>query len=277
MTKGRSSSVGEPSDDCRILVFVRPASSKPNQSLDLRMKNFLLTGEGTEPLDDKRFSAHHRTGKIADYLLWNRQFIAELKQIEGYPAKRMTRLLDDALRQEPRIVVFGTVGINRILADRKNGIEINEMMVTIGGRPVRKMLQLADPQIGATRSKIGLPNAVGLAIVLIDEPQKIEASVAAYAVRVALQANEPALREIDCVWVSIEAHQVALPDGQLGYPELCIWRAGRRSEMERFMMGQMIDAWAQFNNCKLENLDHTSGWATLKPIGRGWPLSLQLE
>jgi hypothetical protein len=269
--------MGEPSDDCRILVFVRPTCSKPTQSLDYRIKKFLLAGEGTESLDNKRFSDHHKTGKIADYLLWNRQFIAELKQIEGYPAARMTRLVNDALRQEPRIIVFGTVGIHRLLEDRKNGNEINNMMVTIGGRPVRKMLQLADPQISATRSKIGIPNAVGLAIILIDEPQKIEASVAAYAVRAALQANEPALREIDCVWVSIEAHQVALPDGRLGYPELCIWRANRRSEIERFMMGQMIEAWAQFNNVELEALDHTSGWSTLKPIGPGWPLSLQLE
>lgn len=269
--------MGEPNDDCRILVFVRPAASKPLQSLDQRMKKFLLTGEGTESLDDKHFSAHHKTGKIADYLLWNRQFIAELKQIEGYPAKRMTRLLNDALRQEPHIIVFGTVGMQRLLADRANGAEINELMVTIGGRPVRKMLQIADPQISATRSKIRIPNAVGLAIILIDEPQKIEASVVAYAVRAALQANDPALREIDCVWVCIEAHKVALPDGRLGYPELCIWRANRRSESERFMMGQMIDAWAQFNNCELENLDHTSGWPTLKPIGSGWPLSLQLE
>ncbi len=269
--------MGEPNDDCRILVFVRPLENKPSESLDRRMKNFLRTGDGTESLDGKQFSAHHKAGQIADYLLWNRQFIAELKQIEGYPSARMTRLLNDALRQEPRVFVFGTVGMQRVLAGRSNGDETSEMMVTIGGRPVRKMLQQADPQIRDTRKKTQLFDAVGMAIILIDEPQKIEAAVAAHAVRAALQADEPALREIDFVWVVIEAHQVKLPDGRLGYPELCIWRANRRSEMQRFMMGAMIDAWAQFHGVDLENLDHTPGWHTLDPLGPGWPLSLQME
>ena len=269
--------MGEPSDDCRILVFVRPLESKPSESLDRRMKRFLRTGEGTEALDGKQFSAHHKSGQIADYLLWNRQFIAELKQIEGYPSARMTRLLNDALRQEPQVFVFGSVGMQQVLAGRPNGDETIEMMVTIGGRPVRKMLQQADPQIRDTRDKIGLRDAVGIAIILIDEPQKIEAAVAAHAVRAALQANKPALEEIDFVWVVIEAHQVALPDGRLGYPDLCIWRANRRTELERHMMGATIDAWAQFHNVELEDLDHTAGWHTLRPIGAGWPLSLQLE
>ncbi|WP_395945710.1 hypothetical protein [Brevundimonas sp.] len=241
------------------------------------MKRFLLTGEGTENLDDKKFSSHHKIGKIADYLLWDRQFIAELKQIEGYPSVRMNRLMNEALRQEPRIFIAGTVGMQRVLAGRENGAEINEMMVTIGGRPVRKMLQHANSQISDTRLKLQLAGAAGLAIVLIDKPQKIEASIAAYAVRAALQANEPALKEVDVVWVSMETHQVALPDGRLGYPELIVWRANRRSTMERYMMGQMIDAWAQFNDADLENLDHTLGWHTLNPIGSGWPLSLQQE
>lgn len=269
--------MGEPSDDCRILVFVRPSNVKPTRSLAHRMKTFLLTGEGTECLDHKQFSVHHKAGKIADYLLWNRQFIAELKQIEGYPAARMTKLMNEALRQEPRIFIFGTVNMQRVLADRENGAEINEMMMSIGGRPVRKMLQQADLQIKDTRLKLQLSNAAGLAVVLIDEPQKIDAAVAANAVRVALQANEPAIREIDYVWVSIETHQVALPDGRLGYPELCIWRANRRSVMERHMMGEMIEAWAQFNDVEIENLDHTAGWQTLTPVGSGWPLSLRLE
>lgn len=268
--------MGEPNDDCRILVFVRP-QNKPDRPLGRRMKEFLSTGEGTESLDDKRFSAHHKAGQIADYLLWDRQFIAELKQIEGHPLARMTRLINDALRQEPRVFVAGTVSMQRVLADRTNGADTNELMVTIGGRPVRKMLQQANPQISSTRLKLRLSNAAGLAIILIDAPQKVEAAVVAHAVRAALQANEPALKEIDFVWVSIEAHQIRLPDGRLGYPELCIWRAGRRSEMERYMMGQMIEAWAQFNNADLENLDHTIGWDTLNPIGEGWPLSLQQE
>jgi len=269
--------MGEPSDDCRILVFVRPSNVKPTRSLAHRMKTFLLTGEGTECLDHKQFSVHHRAGKIADYLLWNRQFIAELKQIEGYPAARMTKLMNEALRQEPRIFIFGTVNMQSVLADRENGAEMNEMMMSIGGRPVRKMLQQADLQIKDTRLKLQLSNAAGLAVVLIDEPQKIDAAVAANAVRVALQANEPAVREIDYVWVSIETHQVALPDGRLGYPELCIWRANRRSVMERHMMGEMIEAWAQFNDVEIANLDHTAGWQTLTPVGSGWPLSLRLE
>ncbi|MBJ7484550.1 hypothetical protein [Brevundimonas sp.] len=263
--------------DCRLLVFVRPSPVKVAPPLEARMKRFLKTGRSTEQLDEKQFSSHHGSGQIADYLLWDRRCIAEMKTINGYPAARMSRLINDALRTEPRVFVFGTVGIQRLLADRPDADEVNSAMVTIGGRPVRKMLQQSNPQIASTRSKFDLPQAAGLSIIIIDAPQKIEATVAAYAVRAALQAKEPALTQIDFVWVSIEAHQVRLPDGRLGYPELCIWKSGRRPESDRQMMGQMIDAWARSNGVEIEHLDHTVGWEVLRPVGDGWPLSLQLE
>lgn len=264
-------------EDCRLLVFVRPSIKKPTKSLEHRIKKFLETGEGTESLDTKKFSDHHKSGQIADYLLWNRRFIAELKTVNGYPSARMTRLVNDSLRKEPRAFVFGSVGMQRLLANRPDAVEINSAMVTIGGRPIRKMLQKSDPQICSTRAKLDLSNAAGLAIIVIDEPQRIEAAVAAHAVRAALQTNQPSLNEIDFVWVSIEAHQVRLPDGRLGYPELCIWRPNRRSDLDRKMIGQMIDAWTHFNGAEAEYLDHTVGWEVLRPIGEDWPLALSLE
>jgi hypothetical protein len=241
------------------------------------MKAFLKSGQGTESLDDRQFSALHGSGQIADYLLWNRRFIAEMKAVNGYPSNRISRLVNDELRKEPRMFVMGSVGIQRILSDRENGEEVNRLMVNVGGRPIRKLLQQADPQIADTRAKLQLSSAAGLAIILIDRPQKVEAGVAAYAVREALQAREPLLDQIDFVWVSIEAHTVRLPDGRLGYPELGIWRADRRPETDRAMMGQMFDAWAAFNGVEMDHLDHTIGWETLKPIGEGWPLVLKLH
>lgn len=264
-------------DDCRILVFVRPIDEPSARGLEKRMKAFFKTGEGTERLDDKQFSALHGGGQIADYLLWNRRFIAEMKAVNGHPSERITRLIQDELRKEPRMFVMGSVGVQRILSDRENGEEINRVMVNIGGRPVRKLLRQANPQLAATRAKLQLPEAAGLAIILIDRPQKIEASVVAYAVREALRAEERSLEQIDFVWVSIETHTVRLPDGRLGYPELGIWRANRRPESDRAMMGQMMDAWAAFNGVEMEHLDHTLGWETLTPIGDGWPLALDLH
>uniref|UniRef100_A0A0N4ZZD3 NDK domain-containing protein n=1 Tax=Parastrongyloides trichosuri TaxID=131310 RepID=A0A0N4ZZD3_PARTI len=231
-------------DDIRLLVFVRPSKNQPASALEKRMHAFLKTGEGTESLDDKAFSTLHGTGQIADYLLWNRQFIAEMKAVNGYPAQRIERLIDDETRKEPRMFVFG-------------------------GRPIRKLLQQANPQITDTRTKLALPGAAGLAIIMIDKPQKIEAGVAAYAVREALRAAKPRLDEIDFVWVSIETHTVRLPDGRTGFPELGIWRANRRPDIDRAMIGQMFDAWAAFNGTEMEHLDHTSSWETLTPIGDG--------
>ncbi len=266
-----------PGDNCRILVFVRPVDGQPARGLESRMKAFLKTGEGTERLDDRQFSVLHGSGQIADYLFWDRRFIAEMKAVNGYPSDRISRLVSEELRKEPRVFVMGSVGIQRILPGREDGEEVNRMMVNIGGRPIRKLLRQAEPQIADTRAKLQLPEAAGLAIILIDRPQKVEAGVAAYAVREALQAGEPLLHEIDFVWVSIEAHTVRLPDGRLGYPELVIWRANRRPETDRAMMGQMFDAWAAFNGVEMDHLDHTLGWETLTPIGDGWPLMLKLH
>ena len=262
--------------DIQLLVLVRPSEKQPTSGLEKRMHAFLQTGDGSENLDNKTFSSLHGTGQIADYLLWKRHFIAEMKAVNGYPAQRIERLIDEELRVEPRTLVFGQVGIQKLLSSRTNGTEINRMMVHIGGRPIRKLLQLANPQIADTRVKFGLPDATGLAIILIDEPQKIEASVAAYAVREALKASEPLLDEIDCVWVSLETHMVSLPGGRTGFPELVISRANRLAEIDRVLMGKMLDAWAAFNGTEMDYLDHSGGWETLNPIGDGWPLILNL-
>jgi len=264
-------------DDIRLLVFVRPTDTSTILGLEKRMKSFLKTGDGSECLDTKAFSSFHKTGQIADYLLWNKKFIAEMKTVNGYPTERIERLIDEELRSEPRMVVFGEVGIQRILSTRDNGAEVNRLMVNIGGRPIRKLLKQANPQIADTRAKLGIPEAAGLAIVLIDKPQKVEAAIAAHAVREALRAGEPLLDQIDFVWISIEAHKIRLPDGRLGFPELGIWRANRRPDIDRAMMGQMFDAWAAFNGTEMEHLDHTSSWKTLTPIGDGWPLKLGLH
>jgi hypothetical protein len=269
--------MGETIHDCRMLVFVRPSTDKPDVGLRRRLQDFLLTGNGTASLDDRRFSAHHRGGKIADYLLWDSQFITEVKEIQAFPAAAMTRLVNDELRLEPRMFVFGSADMQQVMKDRKNADEFYRKMASVGGRPVRKMLQIADPQIRSTREKLCLTGSAGLVIILIDEPQKIDAGTAAYAARDALQAIQPALEEIDFVWISIEAHKVALPDGRVGYPEVCVWRAGRRPESDRLMMGKMIDAWAQFNGAEIEHLDHTTGGDALNPLGEGWPLHIQLH
>lgn len=255
-------------DECRILVFARPVERPTTGGLERRMNTFLRTGDSTEQLDSKQFSSLHGGGQIADYLLYGRRFIVEMKGVNGYPSARISRLINDELRREPRMFVFGgPMSVHRVLSERENGEEINRLMVNIGGRPVRKLLQQANPQISATRSKLQLSDAAGLAIILIDQPQMIEAGVAAYAVREALCAPEPQLDQIDFVWVSIESHTVRLPDGRLAHPELGIWRANRRPETDRAMIGQMFDAWGRFNGTELEHLDHTQGWESLSPVG----------
>lgn len=259
----------------RMLVFARPTPGTCDEGrLESRIAKFLNAGPSAEVLDELTFGTRF-AGKIADYLLDQRRLIVELKTVKGDPSARVSALVRDAMAEEPRMFAVGRVGIQPMLQKRANGEEVNRQMVHIGGRAVRQQLQRADKQIAATRRAFGVESATGLAVLVLEQGQRIEASLVAYAVRHALMGASP-LTNIDYVWAAMENHTIHLPDGGLGYPEMLMWREGDTPERTRALLGSMLDAWAAAEGTELVHVDHTRSWGTLSPVGDGWPLELSI-
>lgn len=262
--------------DARILVFARRADgAKQSETLEKRVADFLAAGPNSEPIDKLIFGTQ-LTSKIADYLIDQRRLIVELKTVKGDPSERVSKLLRNTLAEEPRMFVYGRMGVQPILRKRSNGEDVNRRLVHIGGRAVRQLLQKADEQIQATRNHFQIPTATGLAVLVLDAGQTTEAGVVAYAVRHAIFADDKPLSDIDYVWVTMENHTIRLPDGGLGFPEMLIWREAEIPESTKGLVGSMLDAWSAQHGSDLVHIDHTRSWDALSPAEPGWRDDLRI-
>lgn len=259
-----------------MLVFGRKVEDPPPQSLESRIASFLRNGPQVEDLDGTDFIDLRKSGKTADFLLWDRRLVVEMKAPKADPRGRLGAIVSEAMAEEPRVFAYGRVGIQAILRKRKNGEEVNRRMLTNGTRHVRQLLQKANRQIKETQEKLSLSAAGGVVVMPIEADQPLEVGVVAHAIRHALDAEVDHLSHVDYVWASFEAHTVKPKDGSAVFPELIVWREDARPIEEMQLVATMIDAWADHNQTNLVHVDHTAGWETLAPHGQGWPLDISI-
>lgn len=262
----------------RILVFARtPEHGAPPPADDLndRISNFILSGPKCRSIDEIT-NGIETTGKIADFIVNDGQFIVELKSVNSNPIEKMSSVLRSSMEEEPKVVAFGRVGIQAILVERQNGSATNSKLVNVAGRSIRQQLQKANSQISETKKKFSIYEASGLVVLAVPQNSIIEASVLAHAVRHTLSSDMSQFRHIDYVWATMENHRIRAGKDVTGYPEMLMWMGDDHSRRDDAMVGSMIDAWGQFNNSAISYVKRNESWRSFDPIGDGWPLEIDV-
>lgn len=227
-----------------------------------------------ESLDRTSFARINGSEAKADYLLGDRRIVAELKTLNGSPLQRTERRLKMRLAQPDAPVVFGTMGVSRIIEGLPDREAIAKMMVDMAGRAVRRHLQKANDQIAAIKSRLNLADAAGLLILMNDTEPMIDASAIGYTLKTALETVEGGYPHITNVWASIESHRIALPGGRPGYPQLHVFRSRERYD-ECDFMDRMLIAWGRKNASRIERVPHRGDWDVMRPIYDGEPPTLE--
>lgn len=250
------------------------AIGKPAGDLEARMVAFLERERSTESLDGAAFDQINGSGAKADYLLGSRGIVAELKTLNASPLDRTEQRLKTRLAQPDAPIVFGTVGVSKIIEGLPDRDAIAKMMIDMAGRAVRRHLQKANDQIGAIKERIGLNNAGGLLILMNDTEPMIDASAIAYTLKNTFENAADPYPHITNVWASIESHKIIMPDKRTGYPQLHVFKAPK-SQGELDYLGRMLGAWGHYNGSRTERLRHRGDWDAMRPIYDGPAPTLQ--
>lgn len=260
--------------DLRLFPFALAGIARPVEGLEARVKRFLEEQPGTECLDAAAFAQTNGSGFKADDLLDGRSIVADLKTLNGDPTERLEQRLKSRFAEPGSPIVCGTVGLSAVFEKMPDAQALSKMAVDLSGRSVRRHLLKADEQIAATKARLAVPEAAGLAIILNDGEPLIDACVMGYALRTAfLRENAASYPNIDFVWVSTEVHRIRLPGGALAFPQLLVSRTAGKSEALDFM-GRMMAHWATFHGGRAHLLEHNGEWDVLTPVYDDGPPAL---
>lgn len=248
-----------------LLAHVTKPSHEP---LESRLIRFLEDMPGTESLDDPAFSKINGAGEKADYLLSRRRLVAELKTINGDPTERIEQRLRTRLQQPDAPIVFGTLGVSKVVEGLHDRAAVDKMMIDMAGRAVRRHLQKANTQLGAIKERMSLPDAGGLLILMNDDEPMIDAAAIGYALKSALETAADAYEHVTNVWAIVESHRIAMPGGRTGYPHLHVFRSlSRQADLE--IMAGMLEGWAETFGARMERIRHRGDWNAMAPIYDG--------
>jgi len=243
--------------------------------IESRLREFVAAADHSEWLDGPEFNRLGALPRKADYLFGKRRMIAEIKSINADPKHGHERRLKERFSQPDAPRGYGQVGLGAVFRTMPDGSDLSKMMFDIAGRVVRRQLEDANEQIRATRNELGLQQSRGLAILLNDQQERVDAQGIGFAIRAALERRKHGLPEVTYVWASVECHRIRLPDGRLAYPQLLVLRANQRPSDVQFLCS-MILAWAEFNGADLHRVDHHGEWDCLRPVYNSAPPIVEL-
>jgi hypothetical protein len=259
-----------------IILFAHASDASPTERLEDRVKRFLEAEPSTESLDAEAFNEVNGSETKADYLLGRRSFVAELKTLNGDPLDRVERRVKERFSQPGSPLVYGTMGSSRVLDGLPDRDAVLRTIHDLSSRAVRRHLQKANEQVSATKERLNIPSAAGLAVLLNDSEPMIDAANIGYSVIRAAKDVPGGYPAIDFIWASIESTKIRLPDGRTGYPQLLICRERTPSENQLDFLVRMVGAWARFNGSVVEQINHRGDWETMAPVYDGQPPTMSL-
>ena len=256
-----------------IHFFVLIPKGDLKHNLELRIDRFLMSEGRSESLDTAKYDQLFGNKRKADYLLADKQIVAELKTLTASPKTRIEQRLKRRLSEPGAPIVFGSIGMSNILDGMPDGEDFTRIMLDLAGRSVRRHLTKSATQIRNTQSILGQPNAAGLTILANDSEPMISLVDAAYAVKAAFEKNGAGFESIDFIWLLNENHFIRAPDGRLGFGQAMV-STSNRNVPHRGFIGHMIDAWAAFNGMEILFVPHHSKWESIEVVFEEGPPTL---
>lgn len=182
------------------------------ESLEARFARFLASLQGTEVIDEMDWPVDPQRRRKADFLLAERKVILELKTLTevDLPTKVDARV--DKHRERDEFPLFyGKADLRKVLSRLPDGDAAYRGVVNAIGRSTEDAVRLAEEQVAHTRHVLGLPDAVGLLVVLNDSVDILDPNVVGHRVVQLLKRSRTGrsdAEKVDFVWLHFESHSV---------------------------------------------------------------------
>lgn len=124
--------------------------------LDRRFSSFLKTFPGAESLDDLLMSAKYDGERRADFLLFERRVIVEIKSLETDTSPKVETEIAKHREREDFPLFYGEVELNKVLKNLPDGQQINEQIFLRTTRSIEEATKSAEKQIENTAKLLGI-------------------------------------------------------------------------------------------------------------------------
>ena len=231
----------------------RDESSVP--SLKERFERFMSFGDFAESIDALMMTDNVPGRRKADYLACGRSVIIEQKSIDHDVDSQIRAVLDDLVRQHgPLDCEHVTLaGIIDLVAKLPPGDLFKRRLLTILTKRIDDYLAEADKQTRDTRLTFGIPDAVGVVVVLNEHAQLIEPDYFVFKAWTMLhkEAEPGRLRypNNQVVFLISEAHRIPPADGSEKIPvETIFSEAAPANSPADLFAADLRRRWAEFNH-----------------------------
>lgn len=223
--------------------------------LESRFLRFLAALQGAESLDDLLGGPKFDGQRRADYLLFGRRVILELKSLETDTSHKVESEMDKHRDREDFPLVYGKVDLQAVLKHLPDGKEINDRIFYKTTRSIEDAVRSAEEQIENTARLLGLPDSAGLLVLLNQDLTAFTPEVIAHRVGTLIRRNAQdgtPRSPLTFAWIILESHVLTEGPAEQTLPMIAI-EGPRSQQMPWFkeLLTYLELAWAQFNDVPL--------------------------
>lgn len=231
-------------------------------ALERRFLNFLASLPESESLDEILAGSKYDGERRADYLLFGRKVIIEVKSLETDTSPKIEAEMEKHRERDDFPVIYGEVDLQKVLQHLPDGRHINERVFLRTTRSVEDCVRSAEEQIQNTARLLGLPDAVGVLIVLNEGVEVLSPEVVAHRVAMMMRrkaADGTYRSPIAFAWLLFDGHIATAGPAVKTLPMVVI-EGMKAKDFGWFdeTMKYLQVAWAQFNGYPLISADGAS-------------------
>lgn len=221
-------------------------------SLEERFTRFLASLPGAESIDSMVLPEHPERRRKADFLLAKREVVLELKTLAVDTSHKVEAAMDKLRERDEYPLIYGTADVRKVLSHLPDGEDIYRRIVNSLGRSVEEAVRSAEEQVTNTRHVLGIPNAIGMLVILNESIDILDPVVVGHRVAQLMRRERTGnsnAEKLDFVWLLFESHALGVIGGIPATPSLLI-RGERAARFPWFSAfhADIVGRWAALNN-----------------------------
>lgn len=180
-----------------------------SSDLERRFLHFLSGVPGAESLDVLLSGEQYRRERRADFLLFDRRVIIEVKSLEVDTSSKVEGEIATHRDRNDFPLIYGEVDLGKVLAHLPDGKAINDRIFLRTTRSVDAAGRSAEDQIENTARLLSLPDSVGVLVVLNQQIDIFTPEVVAHRLAMLMRRknDEGSVRSpISYSWLIFESH-----------------------------------------------------------------------
>lgn len=222
------------------------------QRLEERFTQFLASLPGAEAIDSMVLPEDPERRRRADFLLAKREVVLELKTLSIDTSHKVEAAVDKHRERDEFPLFYGTADVLKVLSHLPDGEDIYRRMVNSLGRSVEEAVRSAEEQVTHTRHVLGIPNAIGMLVILNESVEILDPVVVGHRVGQLMRRERTGNSDaemLDFVWLLFESHALGVVGGVPAIPSMLI-RGGRAARFPWFTAfhKDVVGRWAALNN-----------------------------